>query len=46
MHALQDRPERRAPPARQEVHLHFHRVSAKEVAAILADVNQEGREGG
>jgi hypothetical protein len=29
-------------PARQEVQLHFHGVSAEDVAAILADVNRDG----
>jgi hypothetical protein len=28
-------------PARQEVHPHFHGVTAEDVAAILADVNQD-----
>jgi hypothetical protein len=34
--AVQDRPEPRALPARQEVHLHFHGVTAEDVAEILA----------
>jgi hypothetical protein len=38
VHAVQDRPEPRALPARQEVHLHFHGVDAEDVAAILRDV--------
>jgi hypothetical protein len=27
---------------KQELHLHFHGVTAEEVAAILADVNRDG----
>ena len=36
VHAVQDRPEPRALPARADVHLHFHGVSAEDIAAILA----------
>jgi len=43
VHAAQDRTQPRALPARQEVHLHFHGVTAEDVAAILADVNYEDR---
>jgi hypothetical protein len=35
------RPEPRALPARQEVHLHFHGVTAEEVAEVLARVNHK-----
>jgi hypothetical protein len=38
---VQDRPEPRALPARPEVHLHFHRMTAEDVAAILARVNRD-----
>jgi hypothetical protein len=41
VHAAQGRPEPRALPARQEVHLHFHGVSAEEVAAIVAGVRRD-----
>jgi len=37
--------EPRALPARQEVHLHFHGVTAEDVAAILADVNRDHGQG-
>jgi hypothetical protein len=37
VHAMQDRPEPRALPARQELHLHFHGVGAEDVAVIIAD---------
>jgi hypothetical protein len=37
---VQDRPEPRALPARQEMHLHFHGVTAEDVAAILDGVNR------
>ena len=43
VHAVRGRPEPRALPARQEVHLHFHGVDAEDVAAILANVNYEDR---
>ena len=33
-------------PLRPEVQLHIHGVTAEDVAAILARVNQESREGG
>jgi hypothetical protein len=42
VHAAQDRPEPRALPARPEVHLHFHGVTAEDVAAIVAGVNHDG----
>jgi hypothetical protein len=42
VHAVQDRPEPRPLPARPELHLHFHGVSAEDVAAIVADVNRDG----
>jgi hypothetical protein len=35
VHAVQDRTEPRALPARQEVHLHFHGVTAEDVAEII-----------
>ena len=35
MHAVEGRPEPRALPARPEVHLHFHGVSAADIAAAL-----------
>jgi len=41
--AVQDRPEPRALPARQEVHLHFHGVTPAEVAAIIAEHQRSGR---
>ena len=41
VHAVQDRTEPRALPARPEVHLHFHRMTAEDVAAILARVNRD-----
>jgi hypothetical protein len=40
---VQGRPEPRVLPARQEVHLHFHGVTAEDVAAILARVNRDDR---
>ena len=39
--AVQGRSEPRALPARPELHLHFHGVSAEDMAAILADVNRD-----
>jgi hypothetical protein len=41
VYPAQDRPEPRALPARPELHLHFHGVTAEDVAAILADVNHD-----
>jgi hypothetical protein len=43
---MQDGPEPRALPARQEVHVHhhWHGVTAENFAAILADVNHADRE--
>jgi len=41
--AVQDRIQPRELPARQEVHLHFHGVTAQDVAAILARVNRDNR---
>jgi hypothetical protein len=38
---VQGRTEPWALPARPEVHLHFHGVTAEDVAAILARVNRE-----
>ena len=40
---LPDRPEPRALPARQEVHLHFHGITAADVAEVLARVNHGDR---
>jgi len=40
-HAVRDRPEPRALPARQEVHLALPRRQAEDVPAILARVNHE-----
>jgi hypothetical protein len=39
--AVQGRTEPRALPARQEVPLHFHGVTAEDVAAILGRMNQD-----
>jgi hypothetical protein len=36
-------PRRAAIEAPREVHLHFHGVTAEDVAAIVADVNQDRR---
>jgi hypothetical protein len=41
VHAAQDRPEPQALPARQEVHLHFHGVSAADIAAALRQLPHE-----
>jgi hypothetical protein len=41
IHAVQDRPELRAVPARQEVHLHFHGVTAEDASAILGRMSQD-----
>jgi hypothetical protein len=41
IHAMQGRAEPRALPARQELHLHFHGVTAEDVAAIIARQNGE-----
>ena len=41
---MQGRPEPPTLPARQEMHLHFHGVTAEDVAAILNRVNHDGQE--
>jgi hypothetical protein len=41
--SVQGRSQPRVLPARPEVHLHFHGVTAEDVAAIVADVNHEDR---
>ena len=41
VHAVQGCPEPRALRGRQQVHLHFHGVTAEEVAAIVASVSRD-----
>ena len=41
VHAVRDRTQPRALPAQPEVHLHFHGVTAEDVAAIIARQNGE-----
>jgi len=43
VYAVHDHVEPRVLPGRQEVHLHFHGISAEDVAEILADVNRHDR---
>jgi hypothetical protein len=43
VHAVQDHPEARALPGRRELHLHFHGITAEDVAEVLARVNHGDR---